>query len=301
MTTEGTAAEFSRVHRSVLDLNQILQKTIQSREHRRNAEMSLTMEMAKDLPHVSIDPYQIEHVLLRLIANAEEGIRSNDGTPGQIQVKSALQGDRIQVTVTDNGCGIHAHEMAGIFDHESTRIGLNIAAEIVKDHGGDLYAWSSFGKGSVFTMELPLAEAGHQEELPADTSEHQPLYGKRILVIDDDLHITALLYDILTMQGAEIDDANSGEEAIGKIHGKPYDLFICDQRMPDLSGEQLFHAIEPLGIQCRFLFVTGDVVNEDTMEFLRQTGVAYIRKPFKSAELVNAVETVINRSQRQDF
>jgi len=263
--------------------------------------MSLTIEMAKDLPHVSIDPYQIEHVLLRLIANAEDAIRSNDGSPGQIHVKTALQGDRIQVTVTDNGCGIHAHEMAGIFDDESTQIGLNIAAEIVKDHGGDLYAWSSFGKGSIFTMELPIEAAGPRQELPAKVSGQQPLHGKRILVIDDDLHITALLYDILTMQGAEIDDANSGEEAIGKIHGKSYDLFICDQRMPDLSGEQLFRAIEPLGIQCRFLFVTGDVVNEDTMEFLRQTGVAYIRKPFKSTELVNAVEAVINRSQQQDF
>ena len=133
--------------------------------------------------------------------------------------------------------------------------------------------------------------------------EGQCLRGKQILVIDDEIHITELIFDVLSRQGARIDLANSGVEALEQIKKKNYDVIICDQRMPGLSGQRLYRMVESLNpdLQHRFLFVTGDVVNDQTKRFFLQAGVQYVRKPFRIQELVEAIEKVLSRTQPQNF
>jgi response regulator RpfG family c-di-GMP phosphodiesterase len=89
---------------------------------------------------------------------------------------------------------------------------------------------------------------------------------------------------------------------VEQIKAKQYDLLICDQWMPDLTGEGLYRCIESMNpaLRDRFLFVTGDVLSEGIDEFLTQSGVQYIRKPFRMVELVAAAEEVVNRNLRSD-
>ena len=121
----------------------------------------------------------------------------------------------------------------------------------------------------------------------------------QILVIDDEIHITELIFDVLARQGARIDLANSGVEALDLIKKKNYDVIICDQRMPGVSGQRLYRLVESLNpeLRHRFLFVTGDVVNAQTKRFFTQAGVRYIRKPFRIHELVDAIEGLLSRTQ----
>ena len=130
-------------------------------------------------------------------------------------------------------------------------------------------------------------------------SEGLALRGKQILVIDDEVHITELIFDVLTRQGARIDLANSAVEALEQIKTKNYDVIICDQRMLGVSGQRLYRLVESLNgdLRHRFLFVTGDVVSTQTKRFFTQVGVQYLRKPFRIHELVDAIEGLINRSQ----
>ena len=130
-------------------------------------------------------------------------------------------------------------------------------------------------------------------------SEGLALRGKQILVIDDEVHITELIFDVLSRQGAQIDLANSAVEAFEQIKTKNYDVIICDQRMPGVSGQRLYRLVESLNadLRHRFLFVTGDVVSTQTERFFAQVGVQYLRKPFRIHELVDSIEGLISRSQ----
>jgi signal transduction histidine kinase/ActR/RegA family two-component response regulator len=302
----------SEPKRVAFELNETIRKVIQLREYQENVDnISITCDLSEALPYAWGDPSQIEQVLLNLIVNAEDAIADVQRRPGLIHIKTCSEGDRLQVAVVDNGSGIHARDMAHIFDpffttkdkHRGTGLGLSICAEIVKDHGGELYAWSTYGSGSTFTLELPVKHEMEPEIVqPVRASGGQSVRGKQILVIDDEIHITELIFDVLTHQGARIDVANSGVEALEQIKRKDYDVIICDQRMPGISGQRLYRLVQSLNseLRHRFLFVTGDVVNAQTKRFFTQAGVQYIRKPFRIQELVEAIQGVLSRTQPLD-
>src|SRR5438093_2593631 len=295
--------------RTAFDLNDTIRNVMQLREYQEAVDnIVVTSDLADDLPFAWGDPHQMEQVFLNLIVNAEDAISDGQRRSGAIHVKTSVEGGRIQVTVADNGSGIHARDMARIFDpffttkekQRGTGLGLSICAEIVKDHGGELYAWSSHGTGSTFTLELPIRREIEKEDIqPVRASNSQCLRGKQILVIDDEIHITELIFDVLARQGARIDLANNGLEALEQIKKKNYDVIICDQRMPGVSGQRLYRLVESLNseLRHRFLFVTGDVVNTQTKRFFTQAGLQYIRKPFRIQELIDAIEGLLSRSQ----
>ena len=295
--------------RIAFDLNDSIRNVIQLREYQEIVDnIAVTAELSEDLPYAWGDPHQMEQVFLNLVVNAEDAIADVQRRPGAIHVKTFVDAGRIHVTVTDNGSGIHARDMARIFDpffttkdkQRGTGLGLSICAEIVKDHGGELYAWSTYGTGSTFTLELPIRHEIEPEAVqPVRSSESLCLRGKQILVIDDEIHITELIFDVLARQGARIDLANNGLEALEQIKKKNYDVIICDQRMPGVSGQRLYRLVESLNseLRHRFLFVTGDVVNTQTKRFFTQAGVQYIRKPFRIQELIDAIEGLLSRSQ----
>jgi signal transduction histidine kinase/ActR/RegA family two-component response regulator len=295
------------------DLNDTVRNVMQLREYQENVEnITITADLSEDLPYAWGDPHQLEQVFLNLIVNAEDAIADVQRRPGLIHIKTSSESGRLQVAISDNGSGIHARDMARIFDpffttkdrYRGTGLGLSICAEIVKDHGGELYAWSTYGAGSTFTLELPVRHEIEPEEVqPVRSSEGQCLRGKQILVIDDEIHITELIFDVLARQGARIDVANSGIEALEQIKKKNYDVIICDQRMPGVSGQRLYRLVELLNpdLRYRFLFVTGDVVSAETKRFFTQAGVQYIRKPFRIQELVDAIEGLLSRTQPLGF
>jgi signal transduction histidine kinase/CheY-like chemotaxis protein len=295
--------------RVAFDLNDAVRSVIQLREYQESVDnISITTDLGEDLPFAWGDPHQMEQVVLNLVVNAEDALGDANNGPGSIHVRTFVEGGRIQMTVADNGGGIHARDMARIFDpffttkpkNRGTGLGLSICAEIVKDHGGELYAWSTYGSGSTFTLELPIRPQIEPEQAqPARASQGQSLRGKRILVIDDEVQITELIFDVLARQGVRVDLANSAVEALDQIKKKDYDVIICDQRMPGVSGQRLYRLVESLNpdLRHRFLFVTGDVVNAQTKRFFVQAGVQYIRKPFRIHELVESIEGLLNRTQ----
>jgi CheY-like chemotaxis protein len=305
MTTEGTTLAPHSMHRTIVDLNDIVRDVVNSCAGRNDGgHIGVTLDLADNLPSVWADPRQLEQVLSILVRNAEEGINQNPRRPGEIHVQTTVEGERVHLTVTDNGRGMDSGEMARIFEDQDATVGLTVCTQLAKHHGGKLYAWSSYGNGSTFTLELPIHRRTDKERIQlGQAPEASSLLGKRILVVDDEIHITGLMVDVLATQGATIDLANSGLQAVEQIQTKKYDLFICDQRMPDFTGEQLFRTVEYLNpdLRNRFLFVTGDILSPETREFFTETGVQYIRKPFRSVELVQAVEEMLSRNLRLGF
>lgn len=121
------------------------------------AELSLDLQ---DMPAVEINVGEINQVITNLLINASQSMQ----TYGHIKVRSTLQGKEIIVSVSDNGCGIEKAALNKVFDPfyttkkegEGTGLGLAISDDIVQEHGGRLSVISELGKGTVFTVTLPV-------------------------------------------------------------------------------------------------------------------------------------------------
>ncbi len=290
-------------------LTAVVENVLQLREYDHSVrDIVVSRDLAGDLPLAVGDASQIEQVVLNLMVNAEDAVISAQNRMCEIQIRTMVLNNRIRLEVADNGGGIRSDDMGRIFDpffstkansngNSGTGLGLNICADIIKDHGGELYAWSNYGTGSTFTMELPIDLSVAPAETPRlPSSAGASLEGKSIMVVDDEVTITELVEDLLSRYGADVDFFNSGSDAFDRLCIKSYDAIICDQRMPGVNGQSLFRMVEALDPELakRFIFVTGDVLNEHTREFFAQTGTKYVQKPFRLDDLLQAVETVLN-------
>jgi signal transduction histidine kinase len=131
---------------------------------------TLTLELSPDLPPVDADPQRVRQVVANLVSNALRHAPSGrEGVGrGRVHLTAYRHGDGVQVTVTDDGPGIHTADLPHVFDrfwqgdrsrHGGSGLGLAIARELVRAHGGQIWAESERGKGATFAFTLPRAPA----------------------------------------------------------------------------------------------------------------------------------------------
>jgi len=110
--------------------------------------------------------------------------------------------------------------------------------------------------------------------------------------------------DGLGARGLEIECVGSGNEAVAAattVHqaGKRYDVILCDLKMPGMSGEQVFERLRtrPDGSPQPFVFMTGDLADAETLEFLQGHRARSITKPFKVSDLASALEECLKEAE----
>jgi signal transduction histidine kinase/CheY-like chemotaxis protein len=281
--------------REVVNAYELIRQAVNLKRYQfRVNNIQLVVEPTTELLPVSVTASQMQQVLLNLLNNAEQAISKN-GRPGIIQVAATRKGERVIITVSDNGTGIPAHVLPNIFDPffttkklgEGTGLGLSIAHTLIENHGGSIYARSSPGN-TVFTIELPLAA---ESALSMDTRQTQPLPKPpareaikrgRILVVDDETSIVDAISDFLDLQNITVDKANDGGEALRLLEKNHYDAIVSDIRMPGVDGPELYEkaaAIDP-EYRNRFLFMSGDMVRESTQGFVSTLECPCLLKPF---------------------
>ena len=109
----------------------------------------------------------------------------------------------------------------------------------------------------------------------------------KILAVEDEPVIRQVCHRALTSQGYRVDFAGNGVAAESMLMKQDYDLLLVDIKTPVMDGKQLYHYIEDRypGLVNRVIFTTGDVMNNDTQDFLKQTGRPFLLKPFSPDEL----------------
>ncbi|HEV8455831.1 MAG TPA: response regulator, partial [Gemmatimonadales bacterium] len=156
---------------------------------------------------------------------------------------------------------------------------------IVKEHGGRIMLSSEEGKGSTFTVQLPLST---RAPVPAaDSLSRAPTKRLRVLVVDDEPHILHYMRATLEAWGHIPVVAGDGQEALARAIREPFDLIISDLRMPRFGGREFYEELsrQNPGMAGRLVFSTGDTVRGDTMAFLETLDRPYLHKPFSLAEL----------------
>ena len=250
------------------------------------------LEVEADLPMPDIDPNQIQQVFVNLINNAAQAIAST-GRPGTVIVRARRWLDGVAIDVVDDGPGMSEGLAAQVFEPffttkpegEGTGLGLSISQGIVREHGGRIMLATEEGRGSTFTVQLPLAT---RPAAPAeDIRPGAPVRRLRVLVVDDEPHILHYMRATLEAWGHIPVVASDGEEALAVAATDDFDLLISDLRMPRLGGREFYEELARRRpeLAARLVFSTGDTVRGDTLAFLESLDRPYLHKPFSLAEL----------------
>jgi signal transduction histidine kinase/BarA-like signal transduction histidine kinase len=293
--------------RTLVDLNQVLRETLALRSYeQRVTNITVLDALASGLPQIFADPHQVQQVLLNLIINAEQAMLSAHGR-GTLVVRTWHEGERevVVLEVNDDGPGVPTDVQARVFDPffttkdvgKGTGLGLTVAYAIVQEHGGRIRLDSGEGGGASFFVEFPIA-AGRSRDTAAPPGAAEivdGLAGKRVLVVEDEPALAAAVADALTDAGFEVDRAGDGEEALARVAERPYDLIVCDLKMPRMDGRAFYRAIAATApdLALRVIFVTGDVVGPDAERFLEETGCRWLAKPFRLGDLLRAARDVL--------
>ena len=275
------------------------------------ARVELTLTFEPGLPEVEVHANQIKQVFVNIINNASQAIastRGKTGVGGRIDIVTRCEPDGLSVNISDNGPGIPEAVAQHVFEPffstksegEGTGLGLSISLGIVKEHGGNITVdpgGPATGRGATFSVELPT---GIRAELspspatlvpaPAERVEHL-----RVLVVDDEPHILHYMQATLESWGHEVVLARDGSQALKIALMQPFDLIICDLRMPRLGGREMFQTLSRMhpAVADRIIFATGDTVRGDTLRFLEELGRPFLQKPFKLDALRRVLAGVV--------
>jgi len=291
--------------RTMIDLNQIVRETLALRAYeQRVTNVAVIDALASGLPQIFADPHQIQQVLLNLIINAEQAMLTANGR-GTLVVRTWHDATReaVLLELNDDGPGVPSDVQAKIFDPffttkevgKGTGLGLTVAYAIVQEHGGRIRIEPA-GRGASFVMELPVTPGTRRESAAAPTADElKKLAGRRVLVVEDEAALAAAVADALTDAGFVVDRAGDGEEALATVRERPYDLVICDLKMPRLDGRAFYRAIAATApaLAARLIFVTGDVVGTDAERFLEESGCPWLAKPFRLGDLLRTARDVL--------
>ena len=243
---------------------------------------------------VQTDPILLERMLSNLLENAAKYAEG-----GNILVACRRREGKLCIEVRDNGIGIAEEQLGRIFDEfrqvdnpeRSLRKGLGLGLAIVKrladllDHR--LEVRSEYGRGSCFSITLPLSTAKATDSSPTLNRSPLALAGARVLVVEDDQDVMSATLSLLNNWGCQcIGCANADDAMTITIGDGPINLLISDYRLPgQLNGLQLIETLRrDHGIRCPALVVTGDL-DPDIEVAVEAAGVRIMYKPLKPARL----------------
>ena len=255
------------------------------------------------------DPVRLRQILFNLIGNA---IKFTDR--GQVSVEVLPAPDRpghVLFKVVDTGIGLTPEGKQRLFqafvqaDDTTTRkfggtgLGLTISKRLAENMGGGIAVESEFGRGSVFTVSLPLPEE------PVEMQTRRTLDGIAVLVVEDDPTMRTVLARYLGAEGAEVDWVESGEAARSRLSDrgrrKP-DVVVLDYKLPGIDGFALRRTMaedERLATIGSVLLTAYDDRGQ-RRRALEAGFRSYLIKPVRRAVLLRAIEIALGRAAEED-
>jgi PAS domain S-box-containing protein len=293
--------------RTVLDLRDAVRGAVALRRNQLlSSQISVEVHLPAEPVLVSGNKVNLQQVLMNLLMNAEQAIRSHRGR-GSLWVRLVINEGLGVITVDDDGPGIPPEMLSRIFDPfyttkpegEGTGLGLSVSAGIVADHSGRISAAERPGGGARFTVELPLHSGGQrlapEEPVRAILAPSEAAQRGRILLLDDEPDIRRSVSRFLIKTGWQVDLADSGEEGLRLLGQGEYAVVLCDLRMPGMSGHEFYRRLQAQGSAAvqRLVFMTGDVLSPEASRFLQEAARPVLSKPFTLNDLTEVLGQVV--------
>ena len=315
--------DFSKVESGKLEVEEIAfdlpdciadtLKSLALKAHEKRLE--LACRIGEGVPqHIVGDPGRLRQILLNLVGNA---IKFTEQGEVLVAVEAAIRPEdqpMLRFTVSDSGIGIPPQKQHLLFrafsqvDSSNTRrfggtgLGLAICLRLVWLMGGRIWVESEVGQGSRFHFTIPLREAG-AEQPPALPVRPEVLTGVPVLVVDDNAANRNILCEVTRGWGMLAQAVADGPAAIREMEsarqtGKAYRVALIDACMPEMNGFQLAERVQhdPRLAGAVIMMLTSSGRRGDAAR-CRQLGIAaYLVKPIRSSELMQALLTVLGHT-----
>ncbi len=295
--TTRALLSFSRPSQSelvALDLNAIMREGLVLLSRVLDKRVTLTTDFTDNLPTVLGDQVQLEQILVNLVVNARDSLPAG----GTIQVGTGLHEDGLAFWVRDNGVGMTPDVQARIFEPfyttkelgKGTGLGLSMVLGLVQAHRGHIEVQSQWGLGSTFLVHLQRAQAPVADMTTPTAPVPRQLKGRRILVVEDEDSIRALVHEALRIHGAEVILASNGMEGWEAFLQGPFDLVFSDQLMPLRTGLEMLALIRGVAPAVPVILASGRGLEGLETELKKDPHLTLLPKPFTLHRLFQAVE-----------
>jgi PAS domain S-box-containing protein len=294
----------------VLDINEIMSGMINFLKRLIGEDIELDLHPEANLWPVMMDPSQIDQILINLCVNSRDAIGGvgkiilNTGNVTLDEMYSAsnpgfVSGEFVQITVSDDGCGMDKEIMDNVFEPffttkdmaVSTGLGLATVYGIVKQNSGQINVYSDPGKGTCFKLYFPrhkgntgMKDVGGEEKIQGGCDE-------TILLVEDEDAIMKMAAIMLEKLDYQVLVADSAEKGLTLAAGCPggIDLLITDVVLPGMNGRDLAKKVVGLYPDIKILFMSGYTADVIADRGVIDDSVNFIQKPFSLQDL--AVKT----------
>lgn len=278
--------------------------------------VQLRSDFPDDLPTIWADPMRVRQIILNLMSNALKFTET-----GSVTLMARQDGDYVNISVTDTGIGIPQPALEVIFDrfqqaerdtdkkYGGTGLGLDISKQLSLMHGGNLTVTSEVGRGSTFTVRLPIAAQsavvtdGQDASLDADMQVFtgtQDAVPDMVLLVEDDMNTRQLMRSILEQAGYVVVDTHTGEEALDLASGLLPAAVILDVYLPDISGWDVLQMLKQ-NPETAIIPVVVCTADDNRLQPDDLYPSYYLRKPATAEALLKQVEQALEALKPVDI
>jgi len=298
------------INRLLHDLHLMLEKTLTS-------SIILKYELTDTLWAVELDESDLEDCIVNMSINALHAMK----TGGQLTISSSnkfidhndsrqfkiTSGDYVELCIADNGCGMEQATIENIFDpffstkgKDGTGLGMSQVFGFMQRSGGNIKIFSATGHGTRIVLLFPRSQKPVNTSLTLPQSLDNLTGSETILVVDDEIAMRELAYEILSAKGYCVLMADSAQQALSILEKKPINLVITDVIMPDIDGYELASRIEKNYPETKIQIISGFESNyyKNKDHLSLRENILY--KPYTSLKLLSQVKNLLNKREKID-
>ena len=284
-----------------------------------NKDLKLKFEISEELAMERVGDYhRLEQVLLNLVDNAlkftAQGQVIIHAEPGP----NGAGGDAVKFSVSDTGIGIPEDQHKHIFDaftqqdasvtrqYGGTGLGLSICQQLVVLMGGKIWLESAPGEGSTFHFTVSLPESGvTMQVVKSAASSHIESKALNVLVVEDEVIITALLKEYLSGTDFSLATAADGKQGVEVFQLGKFDLVLMDLQMPIMDGYSAIKCIRSWEksngrIPVPIIALSANVTVEEIEKCMAMGATAHLGKPVRKAVLLDKIQEVCSDETDDD-
>lgn len=303
---------------TVFDVNELVYNTIPLLKRVCGDTIDLWVHSYDQPLRVKADSAQLEQVLVNLVVNARDamprgGIISIDTKPWLIVDEESVrlgipEGNYGRIRVVDNGTGMSEEVLVHIFEpfyttksgQGGTGLGLSSSYGIMRRHGGAIDVETELGKGSQFSVFLPIT--GEREErvlINAPLGEIQRGRGQTIMLVEDDTDVAKITRRMLEGLGYRVAYSSSPRSALEGMRGAKIDMLMADLMLPLMRGDELADLLIQRGmLKEGCCLICSSFAHDDFIRESRESPSAnrhqFIQKPYTLLELSVAIARILN-------
>ena len=297
-------------HPTIVDVNEVILSTTDMLQKLLGEDIQVVTNLEASLQNIEIDRHQLEQVIMNLAVNARDAMEHGGRlvfhtTMTEVTKVGGLSvgpGRYVTMAVSDTGCGIDPRVVSHIFEpffttkpiDKGTGLGLATVYGIVQQSGGGITVQSEIGKGTTFTIYLPVSDKGVPSLHSASSSPMRVYDHGTVLLVEDEPAVRTLVAKVLQAKGYDVVQALHGLEALQKIQTmvEPPDLILTDVVMPQMSGLEMIQQVRQQHPGVRVLYMSG-YSDHPALRQDMPTGTAFLQKPFNADGLTRAVRQAL--------